>query len=150
VTHPAVPIRWRESDVLLDRHINPILTQPSRGVVIWGARTLSRDPKWMHINSRRIVSMISEQLRRDSEWVVFEHQRPELWEIVKRQVRSRLDLLWGAGLLTGEKAGLEYEVQCDAQLNPPEVRDAGQVHVRVLIRPIQTAEFIVVELRLGA
>ncbi len=150
VTHPAVPVRWRESDRLVDRHINPILTQPGRGVVVWGARTLSRDSKWLHINSRRIASVIAEQLRRDSGWVVFEHQRPELWEIIKRQVRTRLDMLWGAGLLTGEKAGLEYEVQCDGQLNPVEVRDAGQVNVRVLIRPIQTAEYIVVELRLGS
>jgi hypothetical protein len=150
VTHPAIPVRWRESDRLVDAHINPILSQPARGVVVWGARTLSRDPRWLHINSRRVASAISEQLRRDSEWVVFEHQRPELWEIVARIVRSRLESMWSAGLLTGDKAGLEYEVQCDAELNPPEVRDAGQVHVRVLIRPISTTETIVVELRLGS
>lgn len=150
VTHPAVPLRWREADLLTATHINPILTQPGRGVVLWGARTLSRDPRWMHINARRIVSFIAEQLRRDSEWVVFENQRPELYEIVRRTVRSRLDMLWGAGLLTGDQAGLEYHVQCDAELNPPEVRDAGQVNVKVLIRPISTTEFITVDLRLGA
>src|SRR5690606_40584509 len=53
------------------------------------SRTLSRDPRWMHINARRIVSFIAEQLRRDSEWIVFENQRPELYEIVQRRVRSR-------------------------------------------------------------
>ena len=149
VTHPAVPVKWRESDGLTAAHINPILTQPGRGVVVWGARTLSRDTRWMHINARRIVSLISEQLRRDSEWVVFENQRPELWEIVSRTVRARLDQLWGAGLLTGEQAGLDYVVQCDAELNPLEVRNAGIVNVNVTLRPISTAEFIVVELRLG-
>lgn len=150
VTHPAVPVRWRESDRLVEAHINPILSQPARGVVVWGARTLSRDPRWLHINTRRVTSAISEQLRRDSEWVVFEQQRPELWEIVARIVRSRLDSMWTAGLLTGDKAGMEYEVQCDSELNPPEVRDSGQVHVKVLIRPISTTETIVVELRLGS
>ena len=149
VTHPAVPVKWRESDGLNAAHINPILTQPGRGVVIWGARTLSLDPRWMHINARRIVSLVSEQLRRDSEWVVFENQRPELWEIVARTVRSRLDQLWGAGLLTGDQAGLDYHVQCDAELNPLEVRNAGIVNVAVTLRPISTAEFIIVELRLG-
>lgn len=149
VTHPAIPVKWRETEALVDAHINPILTQPTRGVVVWGARTLCRDPKWMHVNSRRIASLIAEQLRRDSEWVVFENQRPELWEIVSRTVRSRLDMLWGAGLLTGDQAGLDYMVQCDQELNPPEVRDAGQVNVRVTMRPISTAEFVVVELRLG-
>lgn len=150
VTHPAVAVRWRESDELVAAHVNPILTQPGRGVVIWGARTLSRDPKWMHVNSRRIVSMISEQLRRDAEWIVFENQRPELWRIVERTVSARLDMVWSSGLLTGDKAGLDYEVQCNSELNPPEVRDAGQINVRIMLKPIGTTEFIVVEMRLGS
>lgn len=149
VTHPAVEIRWREADRLLEAHVNPILAQPNRGVVVWGARTLSRDPRWLHVNSRRIASIVAEQLRRDSEWVVFEIQRPELWDIVTRSVRGRLDEMWSAGLLTGPQAGEEYEVQCDRELNPPEVVNAGQVNVRVTMRPISTTEFIVVELRLG-
>ncbi len=149
VTHPAVEIRWREADRLLDAHINPILAQPNRGVVAWGARTLSRDPRWLHINSRRIASVVAEQLRRDSEWVMFEIQRPELWDILGRTVRGRLDEMWTAGMLTGDQAGLEYEVQCDAEINPPELVNAGQVHVKVTMRPISTTEFIVVELRLG-
>ncbi|MBX2803474.1 MAG: phage tail sheath subtilisin-like domain-containing protein [Myxococcales bacterium] len=150
VTHPSLPVRWRESDVLIEAHVNPILTQPTRGVLVWGARTLSKDPRWRYVNSRRIASVVAEQLRRDSEWVVFEEQRPELWEMVARNVRARLDMIWGAGLLTGDQEGTEYEVQCDAELNPPEVRDAGQVHVRVRIRPISTAEHIVIDLRLGS
>jgi len=150
VTHLSIPLRWREADALTAAHINPILTQPLRGVIVWGARTLSREPRWQHINSRRIVSVISEQLRRDSDWVVFEHQRPELWSNITRSVLSRLNMLWNAGLLTGDKSGLQYDVQCDAELNPPGVRDAGQVHVRVQLRPISTTEHIVLDLRLGA
>lgn len=150
VTHPAVPLRWAEAGDYNELGINPILSQPSRGVVIWGARTLSTDPRWLHINSRRIVSFVAEQLRRDAEWVVFEHQRPELWEIVRRMVTNRLDQLWGAGLLTGDRAGSDYLVRCDRELNPPEERDAGRINVLVHLRPITTAEHIVVELRLGA
>lgn len=149
ITHPAIAVRWKESGEFAEAGINPILVQPTRGVVVWGARTLSRDPAWLHINSRRIVSYISEQLRRDAAWVVFEQQRPELWRTVERMVRSRLDELWGGGMLSGPTAGAEYLVQCDEELNPIEVRDAGQVHVKVLVRPVTTAEYIVVELRLG-
>lgn len=149
VTHPAYPVIWSETGPYMEEGINLLISQPGRGVIVWGARTLSKDPKWLHINSRRIVSYIAEQIRRDSEWVVFEHQRAELWNIVQRMVASRLDLLWGAGLLTGDRAGSDYTVQCDAEVNSIEVREAGQVHCRVLLRPIATAEFIVVELRLG-
>lgn len=149
VTHPQVAIRWSESGALTEEHINPILTQPARGVVVWGARTLSRIPRWKHINARRIVSMISEQVRRDSEWVVFENQRPELWEVVARTVRSRLDQLWSAGLLTGSQPGEDYVVRCDAETNPLQVREDGKIQVEITLRPITTTEFIVVELRLG-
>jgi len=149
VTHPSVPLKWREGDALVDVHINPILTQPTRGVVVWGARTLSNEPRWMHINARRVVSLVTEQLRRDCEWIVFESQSPELWEVGARIVRNRLDQMWSAGLLTGDRAGAEYLVRCDAELNPPEVRDAGQINVHVELRPVGTTEFIVVELRLG-
>jgi hypothetical protein len=150
VTHPSVQLRWAEGGDLLQAGINPILVQPARGVVIWGARTLSKDPNWIHINSRRIVSFICEQVRRDSEWAVFENQTPELWSTITRIVRGRLDQLWSSGLLTGEVAGQEYLVQCDAQTNPPALREAGQVNVMIRLRPISTTEFIVVELRLGA
>ena len=149
VTHPAVPVKWKESGALNDVGINPILVQPTRGVVIWGARTLSKDPAFIHINSRRIMNYLTEQIRRDSAWVVFEQQSPELWRVVERTIRSRLDELWNGGMLSGPKAGAEYLVQCDEELNPMEVRDAGQIHVKVLVRPVTTAEYIVVELRLG-
>ena len=150
VTHPAVPVQWRETEVFAQAHINPILSQPNRGIVVWGARTLSQDPRWVHINSRRIVSVIAEQLRRDAEWAVFEENSPNLWEAVARNARARLDALWSADLLTGGQRGTEYEVKCDGELNPPEIRDAGQVRVQVTLRPISTAEYIVIDLRLGA
>lgn len=148
-THPAIELRWRETGDYAEAGINPIMMDSTRGVVVWGARTMSEDPRWQHINSRRIVSYISEQIRRDSEWVVFENQRPELWHTVERLVTNRLDMMWNSGLLEGDKAGSQYLVKCDEEINPPEVRDAGQVNVQVFLKPITTAEFIVVELRLG-
>ena len=149
-THPAVPMTWREAGRLLEAGVNPLLEQPGRGLVVWGARTLATDPRWQQITARRIIGMITERVRRDAEWIVFETQRPELWEVVGRMVRSRLDAFWQAGLLTGASEGAEYLVQCDAELNPPAVRDAGQVHFKVVLRPVASTEFIEVELAVGA
>jgi phage tail sheath protein FI len=150
VTHPMVSLQWREIGILTEHHINPILPQPSRGVVLWGARTLCVEPEWKHITARRIVSFIAEQLRRDNEWVMFESQKTELWEVLRRVVTTRLDSFWSAGLLTGGEAGTDYLVQCNAELNPPAVRDAGIVNIKVRLRPISTQEFIIVDLRLGS
>jgi len=150
VTHPSVELRFREGGELTEHNINPVLTQPARGVVVWGARTLSTDPNWLHVNSRRIVSLVCEQVRRDSEWAVFENQTPELWSIITRIVRGRLDQMWSSGLLTGESSGQDYLVKCDEETNPAELRDQGQINVLIRLRPVSTAEYILVELRLGA
>jgi hypothetical protein len=149
-THTAVPLGWREAGGLLEEGINPILEQPGRGLAVWGARTLSTDVRWQQVTSRRIVSLVTERVKRDAEWVVFEQLRPELWETVSRMVRARLDAFWAAGMLSGGSAGAEYLVQCDEEMNPLAVRDAGQVHVKVLLRPTAATEFIEVELQLGA
>ena len=149
-THTAIPLTWREAGELLDRGVNPVLEQPGRGLAVWGARTLSTDPRWQQVTSRRIVSLVTERVKRDAEWVVFEQLRPELWETVARMVRARLDAFWSAGMLSGPSAGAEYLVQCDEELNSKAERDAGQVHVRVLLRPTASTEFIEVELALGA
>jgi hypothetical protein len=149
-THGEVTVGWRQGAALVEAGVNPILEQPGRGLVLWGARTLSADPRWQQITARRVVSFVTERVRRDAEWVVFEHLRPELWETVARMVRGRLDLFWSAGLLTGEAPGAEYRVQCDEELNPPAVRDAGQVQLKVLLRPVTATEFIEVELQLGS
>ena len=149
VTHPQVPLTWGEAQAIAATAINPILTQPGRGVLVFGARTMSRDPNWEFINSRRIASLISEQLRRDNEWVVFETNRPDIWKILARDVRARLDEFWERGMLTGAAAGRDYWVKCDEENNPRDEREQGRLNVMVRIRPVSTAEHITIDLRLS-
>lgn len=148
VTHPAVALSQREAVAANEGHVNTWVPQAGRGLVAWGARTLSTDPRWIHINTRRVVSLVAEQLRRDNAWVVFEHQRPELWEVVTRSVRSRLEAMWAAGLLSGARSQDGTFVRCDAELNPPAVRERGEIRVSVVLRPVTTTEHIVVDLNL--
>ncbi len=149
VTHLELELEWGEAGALADMAINPLVLQPGRGVVVFGARTLSHDPVYRHINSRRVISMISEQLRRDSEWAVFETNNPHLWDVLDRDIRYRLEQFWRAGLLAGDRPGEEYSVLCDRSNNPRALLDAGQVNVEVRMRPVGTTEQIVIDLRLG-
>lgn len=149
VTHTEVDLDWTEAGALVDEAINPIIVQPGRGVVAFGARTLSTDSRWMYVNSRRVVNMISEQLRRDSQWAVFELNNPHLWNVLERDVRHRLAEFWGRGMLAGDVAGADYEVKCNEETNSPVLRDAGQVNVQVRMRPVGCTEQIVIDLRVG-
>jgi phage tail sheath protein FI len=125
------------------------VVQPGRGVVAWGARTLSADPAWIYINSRRIVGLIAEQLRRDNEWAVFETNDRELWKVLERDVTVRLREFWEAGLIAGTRALPEFSVRCDDETNPLELRDAGGLSVAVALRAVGTTESILVDLRIG-
>ena len=149
VTHPEIELDWSEAGDLAAQHVNPIVVHAGTGMVAFGARTLSRDPAWMHINARRIVNMVGEQLRRDNQWAVFEANNPNLWDVLRRDVRHRLSQFWERGLLIGGPAGEDYSVVCDAGLNPPASRDAGQVNVEVRLRPVGTTEQIIIDLRIG-
>ena len=66
VTHPLVQLENIEVSYLSQENINPIYTQANRGIMPMGARTLSNDNIFQQVNSRRIMNMVIEQLRRDS------------------------------------------------------------------------------------
>jgi phage tail sheath protein FI len=149
VTHTEVELDWQEAGVYAEESVNPIVVQQGRGIVAFGARTLSVDPNFMFINSRRIVNMVTEQLRRDSEWAVFETNNPHLWNVLERDVRFRMSEFAGAGLLEDRHEGEGYLVKCDEETNLNMSRDLGQVQVQISMRPIGTVETIVVDLKIG-
>lgn len=150
VDHPALELGAAELDAMVEAHVNPIVTAPGRGVVVRGARTLARTGPCRFVNTRRIASAVAEQLRRDSEWALFEDHGPSLWPILTRTLGARLDQLTSSGVLAGASDRAAYRVQCDAELNPPAAQAAGRVHVRVELQPISTTERIVIDLQLGA
>ncbi len=149
VSDLEVRLDWDESGELAERNVNPLVLQTARGVVVWGGRTLSTDPDYRNINSRRVVSMVSEQLRRDNEWAVFEQNNSQIWAVLERNARIRMEEFWRAGLITSEAPKGDYLVQCDRENNPRIERDAGKLNVRVRLRPIGMTEHVTIDLRLG-
>lgn len=148
-THTTVEMDWAEVGLVSEGGLNPLIVQPGRGVVIWGARTMSMDRAWRFVNSRRIVGMITEQLRRDNEWVVFEPITASLWKIVERDVAVRLQQFWDQGLIAGTRSRSEFSVQCSEANNPLVARESGSVHVDIQLTPVGTTEHIQIDLRLG-
>ena len=149
VTHLDVELRWDESQSYIENSINPIILQRSRGVSVFGARTLSLDPVFRYINSRRILNLVIEQVRRDTEWAVFEVNNPHLWSVLSRDIKHRLNSFWNAGLLTMSENGSKYQVLCSKENNPQESLDQGRVHVGIKLQPVGATEQIQIDLNLG-
>ena len=132
-----------EHDQLNPQGINCIRAFPGRGIRVWGARTLSSDPAWRYLNVRRLFNYIEESILEGTQWVVFEPNDLNLWERVKRTINAFLLGVWRDGALFGATPEAAFYVKCDAETNPPDVIDRGQLIVEIGIAPVKPAEFVI-------
>jgi hypothetical protein len=132
-----------EQDTLNPIGVNCIRSFPGRGIRVWGARTLSSDGSWRYINVRRLFIVVEASIDIGMQWVVFEPNDQQLWARVRRDVRAFLTNIWSSGALFGLTPGEAFYVKCDEELNPPEVRDLGQLIIEIGISPVKPAEFVI-------
>jgi phage tail sheath protein FI len=138
------PITKTEQGLLNPSGINCIRPFGTRGVRIWGARTLAPpEGEWRYINVRRLFNMIETTILDGTQWAVFEPNDITLWEGVSRTLTGFLTGLWQAGALFGASADQAFYVKCDAETNPPESIDEGKLVVEVGISPVKPAEFVI-------
>lgn len=135
-----------EHDGLHQRQINVIRKFPTSGICIWGAYTVTSDAEWKYINIRRLFLFLEESLDEASRWVVFEPNDPKLWGAVIRNITSFLLRVWRSGALFGSTPDEAFFVKVDAENNPPEVRDAGQLIIDVGVAPVKPAEFVIIRI----
>jgi hypothetical protein len=126
--------------------INCLRAFPGRGIRVWGARTLGRDPAWRYINIRRLVLTLIRWLDANMSWAAFEPNTERLWMRIRRELGVHLEKLWRSGALKGETAEQAFYVKCDAETNPAEEREAGRTVTEIGLAPASPAEFIVVRI----
>jgi phage tail sheath protein FI len=135
-----------EHDLLNPVGINVIRSFPSRGTRLWGARTLSSDPAWRYVNVRRLFNYLEESILIGTNWVVFEPNDEALWARVRRTISAFLVNEWRKGALFGRTPDEAFYVKCDAETNPSESIDAGQLVCEIGVAPVKPAEFVVFRL----
>ncbi len=137
------PITQNEQSVLNPIGINCIRPFGTRGIRIWGARTLSSDSDWQYLNVRRLFNMVEATIMDGTQWAVFEPNDVTLWEGVSRTLTGFLHGLWQSGALFGQSASQAFYVKCDAETNPPDSIDQGKLVVEVGLAPVKPAEFVI-------
>ncbi len=138
------PLTRAEQGELNSAGVNCIRAFPREGIRIWGARTLAASAsEWRYLNVRRLFNMIEESIALNTRWIVFEPNDMTLWKSIRRDISAFLMRMWRDGALMGASAEQAFFVKCDAETNPPEVIDAGQVVVIIGVAPVKPAEFVV-------
>jgi phage tail sheath protein FI len=144
----ALDLEFRVDDAtqgeLNPKGVNCLRAFKGRGIRVWGARTLSPGSEWRYVNVRRLFLTLRRWIDLNMGWAGFEPNTPELWVRIERELGSYLFDLWNAGALAGQTAEEAFYIKCDAETNPPQAEDAGQVITEIGLAASAPAEYVVV------
>lgn len=146
----AQPVSNADQTFLNPRRVNCLREFPGRGIRVWGARTLANHDTWTYVNVRRLFLTAVRWINWHMAGLVFEPNDAKLWARIERALNAYFLSQYRRGALKGRTPQEAYYVRCNAQTNPPELRDLGQVVTEIGLAPANPYEFVVVRLIHGA
>ncbi len=127
----------RDQLYMLPNGINPIVSFPGQGTVLWGDRTMLTKPSaFDRINVRRLFIIIEKAIAISAQSFLFEFNNAFTRNNFNNMVNPYL-----AGL-QARQAMQDFLVKCDDSNNTPEVVDANQFVASIFIKPSKSINFI--------
>ena len=123
--------------------INSIHNFLGRGLILWGARTLSSDPTKKYVNVCRLLIYLEQSIKKGTAWVTFEPNNEATWTNIKSTIENFLTQAWESGMLLGAKTQEAFFVNCDkTTMNQNDINN-GRINVVIGVAPVKAAEFII-------
>ncbi len=132
-----------QQDVLNPEGINCFRFFEGRGMLLWGARTVSSDPEWKYVNLRRYFAYLERSIDRGTQWAVFEPNGERLWANVRRTIEDFLLNEWQMGALLGDKPEKAFFVRCDRSTMTQNDLDNGRLVCLIGVAAVKPAEFVI-------
>jgi len=124
--------------------IDVIRAQPSRGSVVWGARTLDGNSlDYRYIQVRRTLIYVEQSIKLALQTFVFAPNDSTTWSTVNAAISSFLTGLWQSGGLMGAKStdAFSVSVGLGSTMTSQDILN-GYMVVAVTLQMIHPAEFI--------
>tara|TARA_R100000315_G_scaffold54499_1_gene28394 strand:- start:1101 stop:3551 length:2451 start_codon:yes stop_codon:yes gene_type:complete len=138
-TDIAVNPNQKQRDELYKSNINPVAFFPSQGNVIFGQKTLSRKPSaFDRINVRRLFLALERPTKKAAQFFVFEPNT----EFTRTRLINVLTPLFERA--KQNQGVYDYLIVCDERNNTPQVIDENKLRVDIYLKPVRTAEFILI------
>ena len=136
-----VKLRWNPSkadrDVIYPKGINPVVTFPGQGTVLYGDRTLLSKPSaFDRINVRRLFIVLEKAIATAAKFFLFEFND----EFTRAQFRALINPYLRD--IQGRRGITDYLVVCDTTNNTPEVIDTNRFIGDIYIKPARSINFI--------
>ena len=126
-----------ERDRLYTSRINPIVSFPGQGIVLFGDKTALATPSaFDRINVRRLFIELEKVIGRLGKYQLFEindeNTRGGFKSIVEPYLRD----------VQARRGIYEFLVRCDASNNPPDAIDRNEFYAEIYVKPARTINYV--------
>lgn len=135
-------ITAQQQEVTYALGLNPIRSLPNRGIVVWGARTLSSSPLFRFVNTRVILNVLVDVMNRSFDDILFESidSAGTVYSRVKSVANQVLNQFFLQGALFGGRPEQAYLVVCGDSNNTAALLDQGTVRMDAYVATSPTLE----------
>jgi hypothetical protein len=137
----AIKLIWNpnktQRDVIYSAGVNPVVTFPGQGVVLFGDKTLQSKPSaFDRINVRRLFIVLEKAIAEAAKYSLFEFNdeftRAQFVALVTPFLRD----------IQGRRGVTDFKVVCDTTNNTPQVIDSNRFVGDIYIKPARSVNFI--------
>lgn len=126
-----------DRDLLYKNDVNPVITQPGQGTVLFGDKTaLGRPSAFDRINVRRLFIVLQKTISTAANQMLFEFNdeftRAQFLNLVEPFLRD----------VQGRRGITDFRVVCDETNNTPEVVDTNRFVGDIYVKPAKSINFI--------
>jgi phage tail sheath protein FI len=126
-----------ERDDLYVNGINPVISLPGEGILLYGNKTMLSQPSaFDRINVRRLFNVLKKAIKTSAKFSLFEFNdvitRSQFVNLINPYLET---VKSGRGLY-------DFKVVCDSTNNTAEVIDRNEFIADIYLKPTRTAEFI--------
>jgi len=141
VIRNLIKLSWNptsaERDSLYQKGINPVVSFPGEGTVLFGDKTLlSRPSAFDRINVRRLFIILEKSIARAARSAIFEFNdqftRAQFVNLVEPFLRD----------VQGRRGITDFRVVCDETNNTPEIVDRNEFVGDIYIKPSRSVNFV--------
>ena len=126
-----------QRDKLYASRVNPVVTFPGQGTVLYGDKTaLSYASAFDRINVRRLFIVIERVIATAAKTILFEQNdditRNAFIGLVEPYMRD----------VQGRRGVYDFLVKCNSSNNPPDAIDRGEFYAEIFVKPTRTINYI--------
>ena len=126
-----------DRDILYKNGINPIVTFPGQGTILFGDKTLLAKPSaFDRINVRRLFIVLEKAIATAAKYLLFEFND----EFTRAQFRNMVEPFLRD--VQGRRGIFDFRVVCDETNNTGEVIDRNEFIGDIYIKPARSINFI--------